>query len=937
MTIEFGLLGPVTLRIDGDHVALPGGRPRLLLAALLLGRGRRVSADRLLSGLWADPPPSAQANLRTYVTRLRTALGPYRDRLTWVNSGYMVVVEPGELDLHRFEADLKDALGAGRATHPEQCADLLATALRRWYGEAAEGLPRHGALGHSLDALDESRWMAVERYARACVDAGRHQAAVAALRSLLADQPARESAWEGLVQALIRSGDRAEAMAALTAADAALLGEVGRRAGQVLREIERELLDAASGPARRPLPGVGDASSAGAPSTLPPSVVLVGRECLLAQVEAQLSRADMMVLHGPAGVGKSALAGAIATRLAPSCPGGQLYLDLCGSSPGLAPMTVEEAIGSLLRALGGDLSGGTSGAEAAELRVRAGERRVLVVLDNVVDAGQVRRLLSILSNATVIVTSRTTLPTLDVTHLAIGELGPDDSVTLLARHAGPDRFTESPPEAEALAALCGHLPLALRIVGARLASHPEWTLAAMVARLSDEQYRLDELSCDDLAVRASLAVTCDVLAERPGGLESLDLFDRWGMICSPVLGLDLARVLTGATARAARAALDRLADAGLVEACGMDRYRLHDLVRIFAMERGRRDPAARVAALHAARCYFLDTARRARDQIRPVPHRLPDGFVEAPATVTFAHQREALEWLETERDNLVAAARVAAQDGTPEGDLFAVRLCAELYPFLPMRGYYRELREVAGGALRCARRLGSRPDEAASLTYVAVAQSRLGETGQAVDGLLVALALREADGDNYEVAVTLDHLGVLLAAAGRLDEARAGFLRALEMHRRGGDRRRVGLTLNNLADVLLQLGQTGSALVHLRESLRLRRELGDELGVGITMLTMGQVYARRGECRQAYGWLGKALTAARATGNREAESRVLTVRAEVHRATGQRRAARDDLHLALALSEQIGDANGTREVRRALVLCQLPSGSATAARTVVGR
>ncbi|OZV77500.1 hypothetical protein CA850_22745 [Micromonospora echinospora] len=921
MTIEFGLLGPVTLHVDGDHVALPGGRPRLLLAGLLLGRGRRVPADRLLTGLWADPPPSAQANLRTYVTRLRAALGPYRDRLTWVNSGYALVVEPGELDLDRFESDVKDALGPGHVTRPEQCADLLAAALRRWHGEAAEGLPHHGALGRSLDALDESRWMAVERYARACVEAGRHQPAVAVLRSLLADQPARESAWEQLVQALLSSGDRAEAMAALTAADAALLGAVGRRAGRVLREVERDLLDGASGPARRPTPVVRDTPPPeGAPSTLPPSVVLVGRERLLARVEAELSRANMIVLHGPAGVGKSALAGAVATRLAPSCPGGQLYLDLCGSSPGLAPMTVEEAIGSLLRALGGDRSGGTPGAEAAELRVRAGERRVLVVLDNVVDAGQVRRLLSLLSSATVIVTSRTTLSTLDVTHLAVGALDPGESVTLLARHAGPERFTGSPRQAEALAALCGHLPLALRIVGARLASHPEWTLAAMVARLADEQYRLDELSCDDLAVRASLAVTCDVLAERPGGPESLELFDRWGMVRSPVLGLDLARVLTGATARAARAALDRLADAGLVEACGMDRYRLHDLVRIFAMERGRRDPAAREAALHAARCYFLDTARRARDQIRPVSRRPSDGFVETPATVTFAHPQEALQWLETERDNLVAAARVAAQDGTPEGDLFAVRLCAELYPFLPMRGYYHELREVAGGALRCARRLGSRPDEATSLTYVAVAQSRLGETDQAVDGLLVALALREADGDLHEVAVTLDHLGVLLAAAGRLDEARTGFLRALEMHRQGDDRRRVGLTLNNLADVLLQLGQTGSALVHLRESLRLRRELGDELGLGITMVTMGQVYARRGQYRQAYGWLGRALTAARATGNREAEWRVLTVRAEVHRATGQWRAAREDLHLALALSEQIGDVNGTREVRRALVV-----------------
>jgi len=556
---------------------------------------------------------------------------------------------------------------------------------------------------------------------------------------------------------------------------------------------------------------------------------------------------------------------------------------------------------------------------------------VLVVLDNVVDAGQVRRLLSALGSATVILTSRTALPTLDIPHLAVGALDPDESVALLARHAGADRIRASPRDAEALAALCGHLPLALRIVGARLSNHPGWTAADMVARLADEQHRLDELSCDDLAVRASLAVTADVLAQRPGGPEALDLFDRWGMVRTPQIGPELARVLTGTDPREARTLLDRLAAAGLVETCGADRYRLHDLVRLYALERGGRDPAARAAATHRARCYWLGTTCRATDQIRPNADRRPDGFVEARPTVTFANQREALAWLERERENLVHAARVAARDGTQEGAVFVSRMCAELYPFLPMRGHYRDLREVAEDALRCARWLGDRPDEATALTYFAVAQSRLGETDHAVDNLRIALALREADENAQAVAVTLDHLGVLLAAAGRLDEARTAFLRALGIHQRCEERRRMGVTLNNLADVLLQLGQFDSALVHLKESLRLRRELSDELGLGITILTIGQVYARTGRHRQAYAWLDKALTAARATGNREAEWRVLTVRAEVHRGTGQHLAARDDLHLALALSEATGDVVGAREVRRALAELPAPAPAGRAA------
>ncbi|WP_433393120.1 BTAD domain-containing putative transcriptional regulator [Micromonospora sp. KLBMP9576] len=924
MTVAFGLLGPVTLHLDGAPVALPAGRPQLLLAALLVGRGERVSVDRLLAGLWQTPPPSAQVNLRTYATRLRTALGPHRARLTWVNAGYALTTRPGELDLDRFETDVRDAHGALREGHPEQAADLLTTGLRRWHGEAAEGLPRYGMLGRTLDALDESRRVAVERYAAACVEVRRYDAAVAALRTLLSDQPGRESAWEGLLHALSRSDDRTEALAALSAAEVALRAESGRGIGRVLREYERELLDGPPGPERHAVTAHPAEPSGKVPSTLPPSVVLVGREHTLTRVEAALNSTGRVVLHGPAGVGKSALAGNVASRLAPLFPGGQLYLDFYGSTPGLTPMTAEEAVGSLLRTLGGSMTGGTPSAEAADLRVRLTDRRVLVVLDNVVETVQVRRLLSVLSDAAVIVTSRTALPTLDIAHFAVSALGPDDSVKLLARNAGWARISRSPQDAEELAGMCGHVPLALRIVGARLSTHPEWTLADMVARLSDEQHRLDELCCDDLAVRASLAVTCDVLTERPGGPEALELFSHWGMVCLPTLGLELAQVLTGATTRKARTLLDRLADAGLIEACGVDRYRLHDLVRIYAMERGRLDPAGRTAAIHATRRYFLATARRARDRIRPVSDRLPDRFVEAHTTVTFTDQRDALRWLELERENLVAAARLAARDDTPAGNEFAARLCTELYPFLPMRGYYRDLREVAECALRCARRMGSRPDETISLTYFAMAQSRLGETDRAVDNLRVALALNEADGDTQAVAVALDHLGLLLGAAGRFEEAQAEFLRALAMHRQCDDRRQMGITLNNLADILLHLGQPDAALGHLRESLQLRKELGDELGLAITILTIGQVYARNKQHRQAYVWLDRALVATRATGNREAEWRVLTVRAEVHRATGQRLAAREDVYLALAISEDIGDVSGAHDLRRTLAELALP-------------
>jgi DNA-binding SARP family transcriptional activator len=936
MTAHIVLLGPLCLRGPGGLLVLPAGRPQAVLVALLLARGTWLSADRLAESLWDEPPRSAAANLRTYVSRLRAALGPYQGRLLSSAAGYAFRVEPGELDLDRFEEAVGAARKAERSGSPALAADRYAAALGLWSGDAAECVPRFGALGRALDALAEQRRATVERYAESCLAAGRYAAAIDALRPLVAAEAGREVAWELLVTAHLRAGDRSGARAAWTGAVAALRAEVDHGPGDVLRELGDQLgvpgPEPAPADSRRaaPRPGAGPghaeprprpARDAAPVSMLPPAVELVGRDALVATLTARLREPAVVALSGPAGVGKSALAVGVATALAGHYPGGALYLDLCGNSPGLVPMTVEESVTALLRALGSGGAVGSLGAAVAELTLRVTGRRVLVVLDNAVDAGAVRRLLPALRDAAVLVTSRTMLSTLDIEHVGIGELAADDAVTLLARYA-ETRVAAAPADARTLARLCGGLPLALRIVGARMADHPEWTVAMAVDRLGDERYRLDELASDDLAVRSGLGVTCRLLADRPAGTAALTVFDRWGACCVPVLDPDLARVLLGGAGGPrpvpeARAALDRLAEAGLIEPCGGGRYRTHDLVRIYALERGRAR-ADRAVVLHAARRYWLATARRARDALRPNPRRVPDEFAETTPTVRFAGHADAQDWLEAHRVDLFAAAQLAGQEQTVDGDRFVVRLSAELYPFLPMRAYYREWHALAALALVAARRLRSRPDEATALTHLSVARGRLGENDAAVTGLREALALREAEGDRRAMAVTLDHLAARLAAAGQLAEARTCFERALPIHREQDDARSVGVTLNNLADVLLQLGQTAAALDCLEESMVLRRTVADELGLGITMLTIGQVHARNDDRAQAYRWLGDALGVARRTGNREAEWRALTVRADVHRADGRADRARDDLVAALTLSEHVRDDAGIDQVRRAL-------------------
>ncbi|GAB2602726.1 SARP family transcriptional regulator [Paractinoplanes abujensis] len=886
--MDFALLGPVRVRVDGQSLPVPPGRLPTVLAALLLGRGP-VPAERLMGALWDEPPASAPSNLRTYVAQLRRLLGPHGDRLTRSGDGYTLRIEPDELDLRSWEQSLAAAQQASDRGRPAETADLLAAGLALWTGAAAEGVPRRGATGRGLHLLDEARRAAVERHAHACIDAGRPAEAVAGLRALVADQPARETAWHYLVLALARDGDRTGALVAWSGARRALIAELGVEPGPQLRDLQARLL---RGPGREP-------RGAAAVRTLPPDPEIVGRDELLSEVTGAVAGTGATVaLHGPAGAGKSALAVRAAWALAAAHPDGQLHLDMCGSSPGLTPTTVGDALATLLQALG-VTAAGSQAEQLTALGAALHGKRVVVVLDNVADAAQVRRLLTALAGATVLITSRAVLSTLDGTRqVAVGELGPAAAVALLARLSGPERVAAADDDARRLAELCGHLPLALRIVGARLAARPDWPLAAMVTRLADERHRLDELAAGDLAVRAGLSLTCGALRQLSGGAAALHLFDAWGAVGAPVLSPALARAICGSDAREARAALDRLAEVRLIEPATEDRYRIHDLVRIFAMERAAEHPSD---ALHRARCYYLGTARRARDLLRVNHHRMPDDFAEKTPTVELADDRAALAWFESERVNLRDLIRRCARENTRDGDLFAARLVVELYPFLPMRGHYTDWLDLAEAALVCARRLASPPDETAVLIQLAGARSRAGRHPEAIAALRTALTVA----DDSLVALVLDHLAVALTNGGHLREAQECFRRCVGLHRANGRRSSLGITLNNLADLHRQLGEHEDALGHLFESLALRRELGDRLGEAVTTLSIGQVYAEDGRAGEAITWLTDALALARSTGNTESEWRALTVRARLYRQAGRLDAAHADETAAARLSEAV--------------------------------
>lgn len=295
-----------------------------------------------------------------------------------------------------------------------------------------------------------------------------------------------------------------------------------------------------------------------------------------------------------AGVGKSALALHVAHALKERFSSGQLYLHLHGATPGMAPLTAPQALTALLRDLGTEPRHIPEHPDAASalLRTLLAPTRTLVVLDDVATASQVRPLLPAGSGCAVIVTSRSPLTTLDGAHrFPLGPLSGEDSAALLRAASGPGEGRAVLDAAHPLVHLTGRLPLALRVVAARLAARSALTPDGLAGQLADTESRLPHLEYDDLSVRRSLAVAHDALAAsgRQADRDAALALRRIGTLDLPTYDAPLLARLTGTDEPRAESALNRLVDVALLEEHAYGHYSPHDLVRDFARELAKAD------------------------------------------------------------------------------------------------------------------------------------------------------------------------------------------------------------------------------------------------------------------------------------------------------------------------------------------------------------
>ncbi|MEW9529353.1 BTAD domain-containing putative transcriptional regulator [Microbispora sp. NPDC049125] len=585
LELRFSLLGPLQVTRNGSLVPLGSPKQRALLTALLLEPNRVVSLDRLVTTMWDEEPPrSAVANVRTYVNRLRGKIGPH-DRLTARPPGYLLAVRAGELDVTEFADAVREGRRALSGGRPEEALRHLSWALTQWRGAPAEDVPRTAALGPRLDAIAEQRCLALEALTEARLMLGEHAEAVAELRETVAAYPTRERLWGRLMLALYRTGDSAAALDAYGQARAFLAEELGVEPGPELVALHRGILN------RDPALGALHAApSSPTPTTAVPAAAgspgrLVGRDLQLKGLVVAITASPprTVAVHGPAGVGKSALARHAVQMAAPDFPGGLLHVDLRALPRPGAYETVVRLLALL--DVGDDRVAPGLDDAVHQFRTATTAARVLVLLDNVTGEEQLRPLVGGCSGTQFVITSRTVLAALDdVEHLPLGPLPDDAAHELLARLCGPERVDAE--HARRVARLCDNLPLALRIAGKRLAVRREWTLAAFADMLADEEHRLDLLTCGDLSIRQALDLDYQALRRGAGGAGcgALALFHRLGeegmADCGPAIAADLL----GCDRRTAAAALGRLADLRLVEPLSPGHYRMNGLTRLYAAE-----------------------------------------------------------------------------------------------------------------------------------------------------------------------------------------------------------------------------------------------------------------------------------------------------------------------------------------------------------------
>ncbi len=914
---EFRLLGPLGVRIDGRVVDIGAARTQVVLAMLLLETNRIVPVGRLIEALWDEAPPlTAKAQIQTCVSVLRRRLADRTGSsvIETHPAGYLIRVPDESVDVHRFSVLAAGGASAATAGRREEAVRHLRDALALWQGPAAVGVESR-VVQMAATRLDEDRLAVLEDCIELELQLGRHHEVVAELRQLVAEHPWRERLRGLLMLALYRSGRQAEALESFRTGREILLDDLGLDPGEPLRALEQAIL--INDPALDPPASLTGAAGPGGlaniviPRQLPAAIPdFAGRreilDLALAGVLSPASgergdRQHMPVLAftGKGGVGKTVLAVRVAHLIREEYPDGQLFAQLHAGNG--QPKTTADQLALFLQAVGVSSDAMPSGLEdrTALFRSLLAERRMLIVLDDAANLRQVQPLLPGDPGCAVIITSRQWLSGLPGTRLEIPPLDETSGLDLLSSVIGAQRVRAEPASARELVRLCDSLPLALRIAAAKLAARPHWPVRQMVDRLGDEKRRLDELDLEGVSIEATISFAHESLDPdakrlfRRISLLATNDFASW--VCAPLLAADPDH---------AGDVLDRLVEARLVEVQVREgrpvRFQLHNLVRIYALERLANDEPAteRAAALSRLIGCLLSLAAEAHRREYGGDFSLLHG-----ATPLWHLPTETVEfllvhpigWLRSEHQGLVAGVLQAGRAGLDE-------LCWDLavtsVTLFESGSFVEDWRTTHESALEAVRRAGNRRGEAA-LLYSLGTLALTERLDNATAYLHRALDLFAELGDAHGVALTHGGLAFLDRLTGDYGSALDRYWQALTRFRQVGDGAGEAGMLKDIAQILSDQQQYGVAEQLFSEALACCRRLGARRLTAQTEYLLAELYVRTGHLDRAERTFDSARLTAASGDDVIGEGYALLGLATVRAGRGDYEAARADLQAGL--------------------------------------
>lgn len=867
------LLGRLELWQDDKLIALGDRLQQLTLVVLLLNANQPVTDVRLIETVWRGSAGKTKP-LAHYVWKIRKALRTANAPVTIDREldGYVLRIDPGDIDVRRFGELCDEAAAANRAGDEDRQLDLLQQAVALWRGPFLHGLDID-RLGGETVVSPEGRYLdAIADLAELEIERGEHRRARDRLQDVVAAHPAQVALAGLLMRALVANGDPVPAL------------EVYRRTRAALDEYDIEPL----GELRRLMLLAQREVTVSALPT--PRDSMVGRTGELDSIRAAVLEAErdgvpaLVWISGAPGIGKSKLALTAGRQLGKSFPDYQVMVDLHGSSVNVAPTSPREALGELLKGLGVPVEQIPAGAEERrkEYQKILASSKALVLLDNAESEQQVRDLLPTAPGCAGLVTSRHAGGIGTGFAVRLGPLDHDVARQLFGRLVGSPRLGDRQRLDEVLG-WCGGIPMAIYLVAAQLHRHQRWSLEYLVQLLRNDDARLPGSPFGE--VGAAVGMSYQQLSD-----QQRRMFRLLSTLPGPDVSVAAAAALAGCSVSSALTLLDDLYGVSLVDECEPGRYSVLDPLKEYAAAI---EPASPQEA-DEARDRLLDfqlvtTAAALRTAFPFDADRQPEVRRTDGVGLEFADGDAARKWLTAERLNLSAAIRSAAERGraehvwqlavllwrwhyvrgqvadwvralelarrildVPGGDRAGLaHVLLRLSGARWVAGDYPGARELALRALDIWRELGDEAGEASAFTALALPDIRSGEHESAIEHLEAALSRYAHVGDDRGRAHVLSNLGYLYETRDELSRAEGCLADAAEVFEHLGHAQGLSHTVENLACVKELLGDLDGAEHNHQHARELAVELGDVGAEAYAVNGLGNVLRLRGQAEQA--------------------------------------------------------------------------------------